>query len=123
MDEWHIKAGESIPTRVAAGITECDYLLVVMSQNAVASHWEEREWQAKYWDEVTADKVLVVPVLLEDCKIPKLLQTKKYADFRSSYNDGLETLLAALQSRPTKRLTVRSTRTRAKNARTGKRNR
>jgi hypothetical protein len=121
LDEWHIKAGESIPTRVATGITECDYLLVVLSKNAVSSHWVEREWQTKYWDEVTADKVLVVPVLLEDCRIPKLLQTKKYADFRSSYNDGLETLLASLQSEPTKRLAARSTRMRGKSTRTGKR--
>ncbi len=123
LDEWDIKAGESIPTRIEKGISECDFVVLVLSGNAIKSHWVEREWQAKYWDEVKSNRVMVVPVLLEDCEIPPLLQPKKYADFRSGYNEGFETLLAALQGKTTKRLTVRSTRARARTARAGKRRR
>jgi hypothetical protein len=70
------------------------------------SSWVEREWQAKYWKEIHENKVMIIPVLLEDCNIPILLQTKKYADFRTDYRDGLETLLGALLPRHRKRRLV-----------------
>jgi len=96
LDEWQIKAGDSIPTQIGIGIDDCDFVLLLLSEKSTSSNWVEREWQAKYWREVQENKVMVIPVLVEDCKIPTLLQTKKYADFRSDYTEGLETLLAAL---------------------------
>lgn len=100
LDKWEILAGESIPTKIGEGIEGCDFVLVLLSKNSVSSHWVEREWQAKYWKEVQANKVMIIPVMIEDCKIPILLETKKYADFRNDYNDGLEILLASLLLRP-----------------------
>jgi hypothetical protein len=47
-----IRVGESIPTKINQGIEQSDVLIVVLSEHAVASHWVEREWQAKYWREV-----------------------------------------------------------------------
>lgn len=96
-DEWEIRAGDSIPTQIGIGIEDCEFVLVLLSKNAVTSHWVEREWQAKFWHEVQVNKVMVIPVLIEDCEIPSLLKSKKYSDFRTSYQDGLETLLVSLQ--------------------------
>jgi len=60
---------------------------------------------AKYWSEIEKNRTIVLPLLIEDCSIPELLKTKKYADFRSNYNDGLEDVLFAvdrlLERRPT----------------------
>lgn len=96
LDEWEIRAGDSIPTQIGLGIEDCDFVLVLLSKKSTSSHWVEREWQAKFWNEVNVNKVMVIPVLVEDCEIPILLQAKKYADFRTDYTDGLETLLASL---------------------------
>jgi hypothetical protein len=68
----------------------------VLSKHAVASHWVEREWQAKYSDELSDGQTRVLPVLLEDCDVPKLLAMKKYADFRNDFSAGIDDLLAAL---------------------------
>lgn len=115
LDEWEIRAGDSIPTQIGLGIEDCDFVLVLLSKKSTSSHWVEREWQAKYWKEVQENKVMVIPILVEDCTIPILLQTKKYADFRKDYSDGLEILLASFLPKPQKeRLTTRSTRTRRK---------
>lgn len=100
LDEWKIRAGESIPTKIGESIERCDFVVVVLSENAVASHWVEREWQAKYWDEVSIGKIQVIPALLRECEIPILLRTKKYANFSVSYNHGLGDLLVALASTP-----------------------
>lgn len=98
LDEWDIKVGESIPEKISNGLEEADFIIVILSENAVASKWVEREWHTKYWNEIQHGRVHVLPILLQDCKIPKLLKTKKYADFRSDFNIGLNDLLSALES-------------------------
>ena len=96
LDSWKIRAGESIPGKIGEGIRDCDFLIVVLSKSSVASNWVEREWQAKYWSEVSSGKVQVIPALVDNCIIPPFLQAKKYADFRSDYSHGLEDVLVAM---------------------------
>ena len=70
LDEWEIKVGECIPSKIDHAIGEADYVIIVLSPDAVESGWVEREWQSKYWDEIEQNKIFVLPVLLKDCKIP-----------------------------------------------------
>ncbi len=39
---------------------------------------------------------MVLPILLEDCKIPLFLKDKVYADFRTNFDDGLRKVLEAV---------------------------
>jgi hypothetical protein len=71
-------------------------VIVILSEHAIASRWVQREWHTKYWNEIQNGKFQVLPLLLRDCELPELLKTRKYADFRQSYNNGLEDLLAAI---------------------------
>ena len=103
LDEWEILGGESIPTRVAEGLQESDFVIVILSGNAVESQWVENEWQTKYWDEINERRISLIPLLLSDCKIPTLLKTKKYIDFRSDYTMALEDLARTLSGHFTKR--------------------
>jgi len=96
LDEWQIKVGESIPGSISKALEKSDYVLVVLSSNSNESEWVKQEWFTKYWDEITEKEVKVIPILMEECKIPELLKTKKYADFRREYSNGLEELLFAL---------------------------
>ena len=96
LDEWEIKVGDCIPSKIDQAIGEADYVIVVLSPDAVNSGWVEREWQSKYWDEINKNKTLVLPILISDCQIPDLLKTKKYADFRNDYQVGFADLIAAI---------------------------
>lgn len=98
LDEWEIRVGESIPLKISQGVKNCHALVVLLSEHAVASRWVENEWAAKYWEEITEGRAMVLPVLLKKCEIPTLLKVKKYADFTKDYNAGLENLLVALKS-------------------------
>lgn len=100
LDEWRIRAGESILKKVGQGIELSQYVILVLSSNSTASKWVEREWQSKYWDEVERNEVQVIPILLEDCEIPQLLKGKKYVDFRKKYSDGLDELKLAICKEP-----------------------
>lgn len=96
LDEWEIRAGESIPKKIEEGIKNCDFVAVILSEHSVKSNWVEREWQAKYWEEVENGHVKVIPILFNQCQIPTLLKMKKYADFTHSYDYGINDLLAAV---------------------------
>jgi len=95
-DEWDICVGESIPEKISNGLSDANFIVVVLSTNSIKSKWVEREWHTKYWSEIEKNQTIVLPLLIEDCDIPELLKTKKYADFRWNYNDGLEDVLHAI---------------------------
>lgn len=103
LDEWEILGGESIPSRISEGLEEADFVLVVLSKSSTASKWVESEWQAKYWKEISARQVFIVPLLLDDCLIPTLLAPKKYIDFRGGYAEALEVLAKSLAGHAKKR--------------------
>ncbi|MFM2013491.1 MAG: hypothetical protein RLZZ396_2275 [Planctomycetota bacterium] len=96
LDEREIKAGESIVAKVGEGVASADYVVIVLSSNSVQSGWFAREWEAKLWQEVNQGRTMVIPVLIEDCDIPTILQPKKYADFRKSYIKGMVELVGGI---------------------------
>jgi len=96
LDQWNVAVGERISNKVQSGLSEANYLGVWLTRASVESGWVEREWQSMYHAEIASDTTIILPLLAEDCKIPRLLIDKKYADFRSSYADGLAELLRSV---------------------------
>ncbi len=96
IDAREITVGASIVERVEEAVERADYLVVVLSKQSALSIWCQKEWQAKYWDEVVNRQTHILPVLLEDCLIPLFLRPKRYADFRTEYALGLAQLAIAL---------------------------
>ena len=97
LDEFAILVGQSIPQEISTGLQDCDFVFVLLSNNSVKSHWVEREWQTKYWSEVETGNIKVIPILIENCEIPELLKTKKYANFtENNYSTALDNVLLAL---------------------------
>lgn len=94
IDQWELKVGDSILERIQSAIKTASALLVVLSKASVASEWCRKELSAGLMRELEEKRVLVLPVLLEDCEIPVFLKEKKYADFRRDFDEGLrETLI------------------------------
>jgi len=95
-DKWEIKVGECIQSKIEHGVSEADYVIIILSPSSVESTWVEKEWKIKYWDEIERNETLVLPVLIENCEIPSLLKIKKYADFRTNYPIGLVDLASSI---------------------------
>ena len=53
----------------------------------------EKELSSALARELESRQVFVLPILYRDCQVPLFLKDKVYADFRTSYDLGLETLL------------------------------
>jgi len=97
LDEWEILVGDRITQKIQQGLETSDFLAVWLTGHAVESGWVEREWQAKYGEEVNSGRTIVFPLLAEDCRLPVLLRDKRYADFRQDYSQGLMELLQVFQ--------------------------
>ena len=97
LDEWEIKVGHCIPSEIERGIKNSDFVVLLLSPHAIQSNWVDKEWKSAYWDEVATSSIVVLPVLLEECEIPKLIQTKRYANFSDSYAVGFHELLSAIE--------------------------
>lgn len=95
LDEWEILPGESIVSMVGVGIEQCDYVLLILSPDAIASKWVETEWQAKYWTEITTRKIKLIPILHKQCEVPSLIKPKKYVDFTYDYVTAFDELASA----------------------------
>lgn len=96
LDEWDIVGGQSIPAEIEKGIDTSDFLLILLSNHSVDSNWVRAEWESAIWDENKDRQTRVIPLLIEDCAIPRFLKYKKYIDFRKNYIQGVRDLLHTL---------------------------
>jgi hypothetical protein len=92
LDRVEIKPGDSFLARMNDGLRDASYLLLLLSESSLASHWVTREWLSA----LASDKTVVLPVLLEDVEIPPLLRDIVYLDLRDR-SAGLTTLLSFFQ--------------------------
>ena len=99
IDEQRILVGDSIPEKIAQGLAESDFFLIVVSQNSVASAWVQKELSSALVHEIERRKVTVLPIRLDGSPMPATVHDKLYADFSHSYEDGLQTLLQSIRAR------------------------
>ncbi len=96
LDEWALKVGDSLVSKISKGIKESGWLAVVLSRNSMKSRWVMKELDSALILALQKNKVFVLPLLIEDCEIPLLLKDTKYADFRVEYRNGLAALLRTI---------------------------
>lgn len=92
-DQWELKVGDSLSERIERGISQSGWLALVISKNSASSDWVQKELRAAQARELRDKSVFVLPIIIDDCEIPLFLLDKLYADFRASYEHGLEALL------------------------------
>jgi hypothetical protein len=93
LDRWELNIGDSLLSKVQAAISGASALLVILSKASVSSPWCEKEINSGLLRELEERRVLVLPVLVEDCVVPIFLRDKLYADFRTDFDSGLQTIL------------------------------
>ena len=96
LDRWELHVGDSLISRIQQAITGASALLVILSKSSVSSPWCEKEINSGLFRELEERRVVVLPVLIEDCQIPLFLREKLYADFRSDFDAGLQIVLESV---------------------------
>lgn len=96
LDTWELQVGDSLIEKIDEAITESEAILVVLSKSSLESAWCKKELNASLIRELSEKNVLVLPLLIEDCEIPLFLREKKYADFKTDYNEALRLTLETI---------------------------
>jgi TIR domain len=99
IDEQRILVGDSIPEKVAQGLAESDFFLIVISHNSVGSSWVKKELSNALIQEIERRKVAILPIKIDDATMPESIRDKRYADFQGSYDEGLKGLIESIKSR------------------------
>lgn len=96
IDRWELNVGDSIIDRIQDAIQASDALIVVVSKASMASQWCKKELSSGFLKELEEKRVVVLPVLIEDCDMPVFLRGKMYADFRKDFDEGVSQTLEAV---------------------------
>lgn len=81
-DEEQIRPGDSIPLKVEEGIEYSKAVIVCLSPNYLDSHWTPAERAAFTYSDPNNKKRTLIPVIFEDCKVPRSLAHLLYVDYR-----------------------------------------
>ena len=95
VDRWELKVGDSILGRIESAIQDADALVVALSKASVESEWCKKELTSGLLLELEAKSVFVLPIVVDDCRIPLFLKDKLYADFHKDKDKALRDLLEA----------------------------
>ncbi len=100
IDEAEINIGDSLIEKIREGIDQVDYVAAVISSNSAESKWVTRELDIASNREIEEDRVIVLPILIENVGLPGFLKGKLYGNFIDSgkYNEQLSLLLRKLGS-------------------------
>lgn len=96
IDQWELKVGDSIIDCIQDAIEGASAILVLLSNASVHSEWCKTELSSGLLRELEEKRVIVLPVLIEDCELPLFVRKKLYADFRTDFDDGLQRVLTAI---------------------------
>ena len=96
LDRWELHIGDSLITKVQDAIQGASALLVILSKRSVNSDWCKKELNAGLIRELEEKKVIVLPVIIDNCDVPLFLKEKYYADFRENYDAGFNSILEGI---------------------------
>jgi hypothetical protein len=101
-DEAEIAVGDALAHALHRAVQEAKYVLVIMSPAYFESSWGKQELALALQEEFGSQRTKVIPLLVRDCEIPALLQTKLYADFRdpATFDQAFASVLAAIKEVP-----------------------
>jgi hypothetical protein len=82
IDEAEIRVGDSLIERMRAAIDAVDFVATIVSSASIDSSWVKKELDLASNREMSENRVVVLPILLDDVELPGFLKGKFYADIR-----------------------------------------
>jgi len=101
LDEKELIAGDYLPKKIGEAIETSRVSIAIVSNNSIKSGWVQHEI-SNAMDRMIKGKMRLIPVLIQDVKLPPELGSLVFADFRESSQDGLMKVLNALDHEASK---------------------
>jgi hypothetical protein len=99
-DQWEMKPGDHLLVKLNEGLSSSRRMIAVWSSNYFrdAKVWTLFELYSNQHSDPLSSKRSVIPILIEDCKVPPTLRNVIFADFRDkkSFETSLRLLVDSL---------------------------
>jgi hypothetical protein len=92
IDYASIRAGDDWMERLGKEILDSNIVLLILSPDSVQSKWVRREFSF-----AERNQIPVIPLMHRATNLPIWLSDIQFADFQTSFEDGLQVLLLALR--------------------------
>ncbi len=96
IDQWQLSNCDSLKNRIREDLHGTSALLVILSKESTKAEWCRNDLSAELLHQLEEKNVVVMPVMVEDCEIPEFARDKLLADFRTSCDDGLCTIIESI---------------------------
>ena len=74
LDEWEMNVGDSIVEKIfSEGIKGCDYFIIILSKNSIASNWVRAELDSACVKRIEGN-TKIMPLILDDVEVPDSLK-------------------------------------------------
>lgn len=99
IDRWAMGIGDSILDKIESGIDDSVYLIVILSENSVQSSWVRTELKYAYYKEREMNRAFILPLVIDQCKMPILVIDKIYIDFKreGEYAQNIQKLINTIK--------------------------
>ncbi len=85
-DEWNLRPGDSISGGIEDGLSRSEVFVIVWSGHAKSSAWVDAEWRAALTRRINDRTLRVIPILLDDTPLPRLLADTRGVPAQSKAN-------------------------------------
>lgn len=96
---WDIEEGKNFVLTLNHGLQTASFVLIVLTPEAVASEWVQREWSSALLKDVSGSAGRIIPLLRRTCDVPLFLRVLDYVDFRNplEFENSVSELLRRLK--------------------------
>lgn len=92
-----IKPSDDWQSKVKKNLKKTGYFLAIISNSSVKSYWTQWEFQMAIEREKKYKSPHVIPILIEDAKIPLYFDDRQYVDFCNCHNNSIEKIVAMIE--------------------------
>lgn len=92
-DDYEIQRGDNLTPEILNGIKKSTNMIIIFSIDYICKISQNDSYCKTEFEKALEmqqkDDNFIIPIVLEDCKIPNVLKDKLFVDFRNSYDDGM----------------------------------
>ena len=92
LDKHELTVGDNINQKLLEMVDDSDYFIYVNSKNS-----NESSWATKELEKAKEQRKKILPIQLDDSKMPEIVSGLVFADFAKSFEKGIEQLGSALR--------------------------
>lgn len=104
IDKWEMSPGDSLVDKIfEEGIKDASAMIIVLSKHSVENRWVREEMNAGFVKRVNQGSRLI-PVILDDCKVPECLQSTLWQKITnlSEFDEELDRIVSAIYGKTDK---------------------